>query len=409
MRFLFTDYTLDDDRRELCRDGKPLHVEPQVFDLLLHLLRNRDRVVSKDDLLANVWSGRIVSESTLSNRVNAARRALGDSGARQHFIKTVARRGLRFVGEVREEVPKNETVASSSARAVEREPAFPVTPPQEVTFCRAADAVNLAVATSGSGRPVVKAANWLNHIELDWQSPAWSPMLNLLSEKFQLIRYDERGTGLSDRTVKDLSFEVFVRDLETVVDKVGLERFALLGISQGAAVSVAYAARHPERVSRLVLLGGYAVGWRKGGDADREAQFAALTTLMRKGWDRDNPAFRQVFTSLFIPGATNEEVKWFNELARASTSAENAIRLLEAFSLIDVTDLLPRVTAPTLVLHSRNDATIPFEWGRSLARGIPNARLVALESNNHVILSHEPAWQRFTEEICAFLGEDEKG
>ena len=201
----------------------------------------------------------------------------------------------------------------------------------------------------------------------------------------------------------EISLEAVVRDLETVVDRLGLDRFALFGISQGASVSIAYATRHPERVSRLVLFGGYAQGWRVRADAAEIARREALLTLIESGWGMDNPAFRQVFTSRFVPGATSEEMNWFNDLQRVSTSAENAVRLINMFSMIDVTGLLPRVKAPTLVLHSRGDAGIPFAQGLMLARGIPNARFVALESNNHLVLSHEPAWPRYTEEICGFL------
>jgi DNA-binding winged helix-turn-helix (wHTH) protein/pimeloyl-ACP methyl ester carboxylesterase len=403
MRFLFGEFTIDPERRELLRDETTVHVEPQVFDLILHLVRNRDRVVSKDDLLAHVWDGRIVSESTLSNRINAARRVLGDSGEQQQFIKTIARRGLRFVREVREERPGEVHAAVAVAQPETRQTAAPITAPQEVTFCRTPDGVNLAIATSGEGLPLVKTANWLNHIEFDWQSPVWSPMLNLLSQERRLIRYDERGTGLSDWDVKDISFEAFVRDLETVVDTLGLERFALLGISQGAAVSIAYAARHPDRVSRLVLVGGFATGWRVSGGAKLIAQMEALTTLIRNGWGQDNPVFRQIFTSLFVPGATGEEVKWWNDLEQASTSPENAARLIDTFGTIDISDLLPRLAVPTLVFHSRGDIPIPFDLGLALARGIPNARLVALDSSNHLVLSHEPAWDRYVDEICGFL------
>jgi DNA-binding winged helix-turn-helix (wHTH) protein/alpha-beta hydrolase superfamily lysophospholipase len=407
MRFLFGNYSIDAGRRELRRDGKAVHVEPQVFDLILHLVRNRDHVVSKDDLLANVWNGRIVSESTLSNRINAARRALGDSGEQQQFIKTIARRGLRFLGEVREEKLDSPSAAVAAVPLEANGPQRPAVAPQEVTFCRTPDGVNLAVATSGNGMPVVKAANWLNHIEFDWLSPVWSPLLNLLSEKFRLVRYDERATGLSDWDVKDISFDAVVADLETVVDKLELDKFALFGVSQGAAVSIAYATRHPHRVSRLVLFGGYAQGWLQRGDPEEIAQRKALLTLIRNGWGLDNPAFRQVFTSRFVPGATGDEMKWFNDLQRVSASAENAIRLIEMFSRIDVTQLLSRVTVPTLVLHSRGDAGIPFSQGLMLARGIPNAHFVALESDNHLILSHEPAWDRYTQEICDFLSETE--
>jgi pimeloyl-ACP methyl ester carboxylesterase/DNA-binding winged helix-turn-helix (wHTH) protein len=408
MRYLFGDHALDADRRELWCGGELVPVEPQVFDLLLHLIRNRDHVVSKDDLLAAVWNGRIVSESTLSNRINAARRAIGDSGEQQKFIRTVARRGIRFVGEVRDgpsDAGRPETAVASSFTSATRIAPAPV-PAQEVTFCRTTDGVNLAVATAGDGLPVVKTGTWLTHIEYDWQSPVWCPLLTHLSARFRLIRYDPRGCGLSDREVADISFQALVHDLEAVVDALGLERFALLGISQGAAVSIAYAVRHPDRVSRLVLSGGYPLGRRKRGDAAEIAMQEALLTLIRHGWGQDNPAFRQVFSSRFFPDGTHEQMQWLNDLQRVSTSPENAIRVRRATGDIDVTGLLPRVATPTLVLHSRGDAGVPFEMGRMLARGIPGARFVELESRNHLALAQERAWPRYIGEICDFLDQD---
>lgn len=398
MLFLFEDFVLDLDRRELRRGPGVIAVEPQVFDLLVYLIQNRDRVVSRDDLIASVWGGRIVSDSTLSSRINAARQAIGDSGDAQRLIKTLQRKGIRFIGDVQEErsATSHDGVRGGVAVAA-------TNPAQSVSFCKTADGVNLAVATSGSGRPLVKTANWLNHIDYDWQSPVWSPLLTLLSEKFRLIRYDERANGLSDWDVADVSFEAFVRDLEAVVDGLGLERFPLLGISQGAAVSIAYAARHPERVSRLVLVGGYVLGWRKREGEIEIKKREAIETLVRLGWGQDNPAFRQIFTSLFIPGGTPEQVQWFNDLQRVSASPENAIRLGRAFGEIDVSALLSKVTVPTLVVHARGDARVPFEQGLRLAREIPGAQFVALDSANHVTLSHEPAWPRYTEEVCAFL------
>jgi DNA-binding winged helix-turn-helix (wHTH) protein len=275
MRFLFGDYALDLERRELRRGAELVEVEPQVFDLSAYLVENRDRVASKDDLLAAVWHGRIVSESTLTSRITAARQAIGDSGEQQRFIRTVSRRGFRFVGEVREQS------AASSAGTRDHKPAHEKPaqekPAQEVSFCRTSEGINLAVAVCGKGLPVVKAANWMNHVEFDWQSPVWSPLLTRLAAQFRLIRYDERGTGLSDWNVADLSFETFVRDLETVADALDLRRFALFGNAQGAAVAIAYAVRHPERVSRLVLSGGYAQGWRaRGNPAEIEGRKALL-------------------------------------------------------------------------------------------------------------------------------------
>jgi pimeloyl-ACP methyl ester carboxylesterase/DNA-binding winged helix-turn-helix (wHTH) protein len=405
MILFFGDCEVDLDRRELRNGGVSAHVEPQVFDVLVHLVRHRHRVVSKDELMQAVWNGRIVSEATLTSRIGTARRAIGDTGARQQFIRTVSRRGFRFVGEVQEQAATDASDSGSlvrpsigAGRAV-----ADADLQQQITFCRTSDGVHLALATAGSGPPLVKAANWLNHVEFDWHSPVWAPLFMRLAGQCRLVRYDERGNGLSDWDACDLSFEAFVRDLEAVVDAVGLERFALLGISQGAPVSIAYAVRHPERVSRLVLCGSFAQGWRKRGNAADVARAEASIALIRDGWGQDNPASRQIFTSLIVPGATLEEMRWFNDLERVSASPENAIRLLHVIGDIDVTDLLPRVTVPTLVLHGRGDARVPFEHGLMVARAIPNARFVPLESKNHLILSHEPAWQRFIEEICGFL------
>ena len=246
---------------------------------------------------------------------------------------------------------------------------------------------------------MVKAANWLNHLEYDWQSPLWSELLHELAASHWLVRYDERGNGLSDWDVDDISFEAFVRDLESVVDAAGLERFALLGISQGCAVSIVYAIRHPERISHLVLHGGFARG-----RARRDLEHArTLLSLVKQGWGQENPAFRQFFTSLFLPEGTPEQMQWFNDLQRITTSPENAVRIMEATGELDISDLLPQVRVPTLVLHCRNDAAVVLDEGRRLAAGIPGAKLVALESRNHLVLESEPAWEKFIGEIQTFL------
>jgi pimeloyl-ACP methyl ester carboxylesterase len=288
----------------------------------------------------------------------------------------------------------------------DRSSAPPPAPPaeQEIHFCTSQDGVRLAYSRIGSGPPLVKTGNWMTHLEFDLESPIWRHLYRELSREHTLVRYDARGNGLSDRDVAEISFDAFVRDLEAVVDAVGLQRFALLGISQGCAVSVAYAVRHPERVSHLVLYGGYAEGWkRRARSAAELEQTAAMLTLMRLGWGQENPAFRQLFTSQFIPGGTKEQTDWFNELQRISTSPEDAVRNFEAQGDIDVTALLPLVTAPTLVMHARDEARVPFDAGRRLAAGIPGARFVPLQSRNHLILENEPAFPRFLEEIRAFL------
>lgn len=229
-------------------------------------------------------------------------------------------------------------------------------------------------------------------------------MYRELSRDHRLIRYDTRGNGLSDREVELVSLEAYVSDLEAVVEAVGLERFALFGISQGCAVSIAYAVRHPERVTHLVLLGGYALGWAKRALSEAEKEhLAAMGTLMRLGWGQENPAFRQLFTSRFIPGATKEQADWFNELQRISTSPDDAVRNRNANGNFDVSSLLPQVPVPTLIMHARDDAVVPFDQGRRLAAGIPGARFVPLASRNHLILEDEPAFPRFLEEMRAFL------
>lgn len=395
MPFRFKDHALDVDRRELRRGSELIAVEPQVFDLLVYLIRNRDRVVSKDDLMEGVWGGRIVSESTLTSRINAARRAIGDSGAEQALLKTIARKGFRFVGDV------NDSMSTAAATAPSGLQTLPLR--QDIKFCTASDGVRIAYATVGSGLPLFKTANWLNHLEYDWQSPIWSHLLRALASRRQLIRYDERGNGLSDWDVGDISFDAFVRDLESVVEASGLQKFALLGISQGCAVSIAYAVRHPERVSHLILYGGYARGRRRRGEPATIEQTEALLTLMRQGWGQQNPAFRQIFTSMFIPEATAEQATWFNDLQRMTTSPENAVRIRKALDDLDVSGLLRDVRVPTLVLHCREDAVQPFEEGRRMAAGIPGSRFVALDSRNHMILEHEPARTRMLDEITRFL------
>lgn len=274
---------------------------------------------------------------------------------------------------------------------------------QQVRYCYAEDGVRIAHATTGEGPPLVKSANWLNHLDLDWSGPIWGRLFTDLSRGRSLVRYDERGNGLSDWDVADLSFDAFVRDLETVVDSTGIERFPLLGISQGVAVSIEYAARHPERVSHLILLGGYAAGWRHTADAAEVEQREAIITLVRHGWGGDNPAYRQIFSQTFMPSGTHEELDWFNDFQRRTVSPENAARFLEAFSHIDVRHRLRDVRCPTLVLHARGDQRIPLQQGIELAASIPGASLVTLDTDNHVPLGREPAAEKVSACIDAFL------
>jgi class 3 adenylate cyclase/pimeloyl-ACP methyl ester carboxylesterase len=275
---------------------------------------------------------------------------------------------------------------------------------QKIQFCIAPDGVQIAYSKIGRGPPLVKTGNWMTHLEFDFESPIWRHLYRELARDHTLIRYDARGNGLSDREVEHISFEALVHDLETVVDAAGAEHFALLGISQGCAVSVGYAVQHPERVTHLVLYGGFAVGWNKRVRTEAEKQkYSAMITLMRLGWGQDDPAFRQLFTSQFIPGGSKQQADWFNELQRISTSPADAVRNFITNGDIDVTDLLTKLTVPTLVMHARDDARVPFDAGRRMAAGIPGARFVPLPSRNHLILEDEPAFGRFLQEMRTFL------
>jgi pimeloyl-ACP methyl ester carboxylesterase/DNA-binding CsgD family transcriptional regulator len=281
----------------------------------------------------------------------------------------------------------------------------PMLQAQHLRFVTAADGTRIAVASIGHGPPLVRAAHWLSHVEHDQRSPVWQPWLAALSQHHTYVRYDQRGCGLSDADVRDFSLDAWVGDLEAVVDGLALQRFPLLGMSQGGAVAIAYAVRHPERVSQLVLVGAYARGALRRASTEAERlESMTLINLVRVGWGRDNPAFRQVFTHLFIPDGTPQQHQWWNELERLTVTPDNAARTLEAFSNIDVRELAGQVRAPTLVMHSRGDARVPFDEGRQLAALIPGARFVPLDSRNHVLLEGEPAWEPFLRELRSFVG-----
>jgi serine/threonine protein kinase len=276
---------------------------------------------------------------------------------------------------------------------------------QKIQFCVTTDGVRLAYASTGSGYPLVKSANWLNHLDYEWDSPIWKHWLAELPKHNRLIRYDERGNGLSQRDVKEMSFELWVKDLETVVEAAGVEKFALLGISQGGAVAITYAVRHPERVSHLVLLGAFSRGLTARGTEEQMAERRALQTLVRLDWGKNNPDFKSMFTNFFIPdNSTPEQHRWLDDLQRISASPGNAARMLMLIDEISVRPLLPSVSVPTLVFHADRDRVIPAEEGRILAAEIPSARFVPLSTRNHILLAQEPAWRIFLEELGAFLG-----
>ena len=279
---------------------------------------------------------------------------------------------------------------------------------QVIRYLTTSDNVRIAWAEAGAGPPLVKAANWLTHLEFEWESPVFRHWVHFFAHHFHFVRYDERGCGMTDWDAANLSLDRWTEDLEAVIEASKIEGpVTLLGMSQGGSTCINYAARHPERVSKLILYGAYARGvWRRG-DEEAAREYRAIIELVRAGWARDNPAFRQVFTSRFLPGGTEEQLRWYTELAKKTTSANIAAPILETRGSIDVSDLLERVDIPTLILHSRNDAVVPFAEGKYLASRIPNAQFVELDSRNHVLIEEEPAWQRFCDAVLDFTGRNE--
>jgi len=402
--YAFEDYSLDTDRRELRRGIDLVPLEPQVFDLLWYLICNRERVITADDLIATVWNGRIVSTSTLNSRIAAVRRAIGDSGDQQRLILTLPRKGHRFVGDVREQHDLG--AAKPAPRSEVNIPAADSLRTQAVTFCKTKDGINLAIAAVGVGPVLVRTTHWLSHIEYDWQSPITAPFLHALAGRSRLIRYDGRGIGLSDRNVPNISFATFQSDLETVVDSLQLDRFALLGTSQGAAIAVAYAARHPQRVSKLILHGSYALGRNKRGATGDADEANMMISMMRRGWGDEHSAFMRAFGTLFLPNGTPEQIKDYADLQRMATSAETAVKIRLIHDETDIEDILPKVKSPTMVFHSRHDNVVPFEQGRLVAASIPNAKFIPLESGNHVLLPDEPAFATFMGCVNEFLADE---
>ncbi len=275
---------------------------------------------------------------------------------------------------------------------------------QHIHIARTADGVHLGWARAGSGPPLVRAANWLTHLRHDLESPVWRHWIEFFAGHFDFVRYDERGCGLSDRVVESMSPENWLVDLECVVEAARIDGpLILLGISQGSVAAIQYAVRHPQRVSHLLIYGGYTEGWARRDGADAARQRAVLE-MVRVGWGSRNPVFRQAFTSRFLPEGTHEQIDWFNALCRESVAPEMAARLLEGRAGVAIGDLLEQVQVPTLVLHARGDEVVPISEGRRLAAGIAGAEFVELESVNHVLLAHEPAWQVFQQAVLQFTG-----
>ena len=389
------DFELDLRAYELRRAGRVLKLERIPMDLLLLLIERRGELVTREQIVERIWGKGVFldTDNSINSAIRKIRQVLKDHPGQPRFVQTVTGRGYRFVSPI----VNGSSAASPSGHSQ------PL-PRQDIRFCVSNDGVRLAWSAVGSGSPLVKAANWLNHLDYEWESPIWKHWIAELTKYNRFVRYDERGNGLSDWTVKDISLEAWVQDLETVVDAAGLDRFALMGISQGGAPAITYAVRHPERVSHLILIGAYSRGWEYRENPEALNARHAFETLVRLDWGSKNPAFAFDFAGLYVPeNTTAEHQEWFNNLRRVSASPENAARIMEACDKINVRALLPSVTVPTIVFHSDGDRAVPPDEGRILAAEIPNTRFVPLSSANHLLLADEPAWRVFVTELGAFL------
>jgi DNA-binding SARP family transcriptional activator/pimeloyl-ACP methyl ester carboxylesterase len=390
---LYTGELLPDDRYEAWTDSRRAH--------LAHVHRQLLRAAGR-------WSELVLVDPTDEAAHVAMMRLHLERGDRAAALAQYDRLAEVLDAELgvepgAEAVEVRVAAQTSAASRPEPEPAAEL-PSQEIRFCHAADGVRLAYTTVGHGPPLVKAANWLSHLEYDWESSLWRHWLLALSRRFRLLRYDERGCGLSDWNTTSFAMDAWVDDLATVVDAARFERFSMLGVSQGAAVAVEYASRHPERVSALVLYGGYVHGPVTRARSDDQRRLAELMPqLAELGWGIDEPSFRQVFTARFMPAGSRQQWDEFNELQRRSTSPTNAARFLRGFNMIDVTAAAQGVRCPTLVVHVRGDLGPPLEEGRLLASLIPGSRFVSLDGDNHLMLATDTAWPRFLDELDRFL------
>lgn len=425
MQYRFTNCLLDLPGHRLLRDGVETHVEPQVFALLALLCARNGAVVSRDEIIAEIWQGRFVSESAISARVSAARAAVGDDGRAQAVIRTVPRVGVQMVVPVAaldDHSPgTNQIPSGDGAAAAPRDMAGhmqrdmlgdpPKTAPDAakdihpgpVRLTTGAEGAGIAWREMGQGAPLLRAGHWMTHLELDHDNPIWAAWLAGLARGRRLVRYDPRGTGLSQRDCGPVTLDLLVEDLRAVADAAGLSRFPIFGSSQSVAVACLFAARHPERVSKLVLYGGFPQGPNVRDPGSGAAMTQAMAQLIMAGWGKPATGAMRSFSSLFVPEATPEQVQGFVETQVASSSAERAAEYRAVFADVDVTGVLPRIEAPTLVLHAADDSLQPFSQSLLLARLMPQAQLQRLESVNHILVPQEPAFAHLMTAVDRFL------
>lgn len=395
MKYRFADCVLDPRRHRLTRAQGDVHVEPQVFALLELLARCADRVVTRDQIVDHVWQGRIVSEATISARISAARAAVGDDGRRQAVIRTVNRVGLEMAVPV-------ECLQDEGDGAVGQPPPDVQDIP-EIRMASSADGSGIAWQVSGEGPVLLRAGHWLSHLELDWSSPVWRPLIHRLGRGRRLLQYDQRGTGLSERDCGALTLQGFVEDMAAVLDAAGVARAAIFAVSQSVPVALAFAARHPERVSALVLVSGFVQGSLLRDKARSESMTDTFLSLIQSGWGHPDSAFMTAFSSLFMPEGTPEQIDSFIEMQLQSATPQRAVELRQAIGMFDVSGELDKVRCPVLVGHGRRDAVQPFDQGQKLAQGLRDARFFAFDSPNHIAVPQDAGWQDMMSAVDRFL------
>ena len=388
MIYTFKDCVLDTDSHSLTKSGELRSIEPMVFDLLHLLIRNHGSLVTKEQMIDEIWGGRVVSESAISARIAAVRKAVGDDGKNQTFIKTVARRGLQFIAELTDDGPENTT---SKSRPI-------------IKYATANDGVKLAYAVSGSGPPVFRIQHFPTHLELEYADETERAIFDVFDDQFTLIRYDQRGAGLSDIDVEGVGeADANIGDIKAVADATGLNKFAIYGTSSGARVAIQFAVKYPERVSHLVLLGGFVDGRSRRLDKNDPNSPEIIETLLREGWETPNSAYIKAYVSIYFPTASTALIDYFASMLQLSTNAKNVLQTRKLTNNSTISDILHKVSAPTLVMSSRDDQVHPQLEAQKLARGIPNAELVMLDSSNHYPLPSENAWQVQVDAIKEFL------
>lgn len=389
MKVTFGDCAVDIGRQMFWKSGKPVRLEPQVFDVLAYFLQSPGTVISRDDLVHAVWNGRAISDSTISTRINAVRRAIGDDDRDNRMLETLSKRGYRFSVEVFGDTGKYSDTQRSAGQAIK--------------IARSADGTVIAHATNGQGPPLLRAGQFLTHLNMDWDSEVRRPTLDRLGTHFSLTRYDQRGTGLSGSPATDFSLARLVEDMLAVADDAELDSFDIWATSQGVPVSLAFAAAHPERVNRMVLYGGFVQGRAVREQEQDSVQAETFLELIAEGWGKPGGAFGKAYATLFMPDASAAQIDDMCRMQLASATPGVAVALRRSMDTFDVSGILNQVKVPILVIHTVEDSVNPLSQSRLMASLLPDAQLRIVDGRNHVPLPGTDAWETIMRVSVDFL------